>query len=156
VFGSKGSVLEAWEKQGSPIILTSGQCSRFHITKKQAVELVLQVLLQAKAGELWIPRLPSYCMTDLAAAYMSLKGINEPPKHIGLRGNEKVHEELISHNESPSCKLESEYHFVLEPGTAHGPGGWRVQSGISPNRSYMDPRELREAIMQWEVERKDV
>lgn len=151
VFASKGSVLEAWtssHKQGLPLKLTDPSCTRFHIHRHEAVELVLDVLAHAQPGELWIPKLPTYRIGDLCTAFRRAFSIPASPEHVGLRLAEKLHEDLISPHESIACKREEEHHYVLEPGRVYQKGGWGYSSG-KPEGHRLSVEELTREVELW-------
>jgi UDP-N-acetylglucosamine 4,6-dehydratase len=116
VFGSAGSVIHAFDEQAitGRLTLTDPTATRFHITLSQAVDLVLRALKFARPGELYIPKLPSYRLMDLARAFMTERGITQEPDVIGLRPSEKQHEELICHNESTAAQ-DAEQEYILDP-----------------------------------------
>lgn len=145
VWGSRGSVLESWSthvEAGIPIQVTDPHCTRWHITKEQAVEFVLAALASAAPGDLWIPKLPRYTLSALAEAYGGKSEV------VGLRMAEKKHEDLISEHESCSVKSQDGYRFVLRPGELHEEGGWTYRSSASGARS-LEVEELRLAIEEW-------
>lgn len=150
VWGSQGSVLNAWKKRAldsKAIEITDPQCTRFHITLPQAVLFVLEALHAASPGELWVPRLPSYRLGDLAHAYRIANGIQQQPTVLGLRLSEKLHESMISADESSSLKAEDDTHFTLEPGVIHRKGGMSYTSGSNTYRLGVEA--LTEAIKEW-------
>lgn len=148
VWGSQGSVLHAWEKQGEQIEITDPQCTRFHITLEQAVSFVLGALHESKAGELWVPKLPSYRLGDLAQAFRVANHLKAQPGVCGLRLSEKLHESMISADESASLKAETDTHYVLEPGVIHQKGGFSYTSGSNTHRLGVEA--LKEEIETWE------
>ena len=132
VWGSAGSVLHAWgaaHAQGNPISLTDPRCTRFHLTLEEACSFVLSALEHASAGDLLIPKLPTYRMGDLAHAFRLAYGMEAQPSIVGLRLAEKLHEDLISQHESVACKEQDETRYVLTPGTVRERGGWGYSSG---------------------------
>lgn len=149
VWGSRGSVLEAWTKQiqkSGEIEVTHPSCTRWHITASQACEFVLTALKQASPGDLWIPKLPRYALGTLAQAF------GGKVKEIGLRLAEKKHEDLISEHESCSVRDQDAHKFILRPGEVHEDGGWAYRSSASDARS-LTIEELQEAIGEWRSER---
>lgn len=150
VWASNGSVIHAWKKQAEakgPIEITDPQCTRFHITLPQAVEFVLSALHEAGAGELRVPRLPSYRLGDLAHAFRQVFGLERQPSTSGLRLSEKLHESMISPDESSSLKAEDDTHFTLEPGVIHRKGGMSYTSGSNQHRLGVEA--LTEEIRAW-------
>ncbi len=150
VFASAGSVLHVWEKKttaGEAIELTDPQCTRFHITLSQAVSFVLSALRDANPGELWVPRLPSYRLGDFAHAYRLARRITQQPITVGLRLSEKLHESMISTDESSSLKAEEDLHYTLEPGVIHRKSGFSYNSGS--NEWKLGVEALKEEIKTW-------
>lgn len=127
VWSSQGSVIHRWIK--SPAIeVTDHQMTRFHITIDEAVNFVLESQ-SAEAGELRVPVIPSYRLGDLAEAYAGISG--KPVKVIGIRASEKLHESLISTDESiysPGFNPKDRYRSLF-PGKVLGKGGWEYTSG---------------------------
>jgi UDP-N-acetylglucosamine 4,6-dehydratase len=150
VWGSKGSVLHAFQSQSSTgaLQVTDPRCTRFHITLDDAVKFVLLALRNADPGTLWIPRLPSYHIADLAHAFSAVYSLPAQPVVIGRRPGEKVNEDLVAENESQSVKLEDTWHFVVEPGVIHQKGGWRFCSD-SDKSPKLTVEELIKAVRQW-------
>jgi UDP-N-acetylglucosamine 4,6-dehydratase (inverting) len=98
VLGSRGSVVPFFiEQQKKGIIpITHKDMTRFSIDINQAIELVIWSILNCKGGEILIPKIKSYNIMDLAKAI----GVNCNFKFIGIRPGEKLHEEMISKEES--------------------------------------------------------
>jgi UDP-N-acetylglucosamine 4,6-dehydratase len=99
VMGSRGSVIPLFQKlarEGNPLPITDKRMTRFWITLQQAVEFVLESFEIMQGGELYVPRIPSMKIIDLA------KAIDEQSKiyEIGIRPGEKLHEEMISRDDS--------------------------------------------------------
>ena len=147
VFASQGSVIHAWKKQGEQITLTDSQCTRFHIKLADAVEFVLAALHHACPGELWVPKLPSYRLGDLASAFRNVFGLKQNVEIAGLRLSEKLHESMVSSDESSSLKAEDDTHFTLEPGVIHRKGGMSYTSGSNTHRLGVEA--LTEEIRAW-------
>jgi len=145
---SQGSVIHAWKKQAEAgaISITDPTCTRFHLTVPQAVEFVLAALAGAEPGELWVPKIPSYRLGDLAHAFRIAFGFEMQPNIIGLRNGEKRHESMISEDESCCLKLDDKNHFVLEPGVAHRKGGFSYNSG--GNEWKLGVEALRQLIVE--------
>lgn len=100
VIGSRGSVVEVWRnavKNHEPLTLTDDRCTRFWISMQQAVELVLYAVEHMDGGEIFVPKLPSMKLVDLADA---VAGVGYPRTWTGLRpGGEKLHEKLLNEDE---------------------------------------------------------
>jgi UDP-N-acetylglucosamine 4,6-dehydratase len=95
VMGSRGSVIPFWKKladEGKPLPVTDLRMTRFWISIEQAVQFVLESLEMMSGGELYVPRIPSMKISDLAMAVAPGAKLEE----IGMRPGEKLHEEMIS------------------------------------------------------------
>lgn len=97
VIGSRGSVVPLFLKQrmNGKLTITDERMTRFWITLDQAVELVLSALVHMQGGEIFVPRIPSMKIVDLAKAIASECTIEE----IGIRPGEKLHEVLVTEEE---------------------------------------------------------
>ncbi len=101
VISSRGSAIPFFRDQirhGGPVTLTTKDMTRFLITLDQAVDAVFDCMLYAKRGEIFVPRLPAVRMIDIAHAMIGRRDI--PIEEIGIRPGEKVHELLVSEEES--------------------------------------------------------
>jgi UDP-glucose 4-epimerase len=101
VVSSRGSAIPFFRDQvrhGGPVTLTTKDMTRFLITLDQAVDAVFDSMLYAKRGETFVPRLPAVRMIDVAHALIGRRNI--PIEEIGIRPGEKVHELLVSEEES--------------------------------------------------------
>lgn len=99
VMGSRGSVIpffRSLHKRGLPIPITDSRMTRFWITLDQAVNFVVDSFAMMEGGELYVPRIPSMRILDLAAAVAP----GSPIEEIGIRPGEKLHEEMISADDS--------------------------------------------------------
>jgi UDP-N-acetylglucosamine 4,6-dehydratase len=112
VVGSRGSVVPLFEEQRETgrITLTDERMTRFWITLPEAVDLVLFAMANAKGGEIFIPKIPSMKMTDLAEAMAP--GV--PTEIIGIRPGEKLHEVLLTDDEARHA-IETEDNYVVLP-----------------------------------------
>ena len=99
VMGSRGSVIPLFRslrEQGLPIPITDKRMTRFWITLEQAVQFVVDSFSMMVGGELYVPRIPSMRITDLAEAIAP----GSPIEEVGIRPGEKLHEEMISSDDS--------------------------------------------------------
>ena len=114
VAGSRGSVLPIFEKlieQGSKTLtITDDRMTRFWITLDKAVEFVLKSFQRMQGGEIFVPKIPSIKLTDLAKAMAP----NLKHKIIGIRPGEKLHEKMCSANEA-HLTLDFKDHYVIKP-----------------------------------------
>lgn len=112
VIGSRGSVIPLFKKQkkNGVITLTDNRMTRFWITLDQAVEMVIKVFSMMKGGEIFIPKLPSMNIVDLAEAIAP--GCDR--KVIGIRPGEKLHEILMTEDDSRNA-VEVDDMYVVKP-----------------------------------------
>ena len=114
VLGSRGSVLNLFKKlinEGNSFLpITDDKMTRFIITLTQGVNFVKDILNRMQGGEIFIPKLPSVKITDLAYALSS----DIELKIIGKRPGEKIHE-ILCPRESSYLTLEFSKHFVIMP-----------------------------------------
>ena len=99
VNSSRGSVIPLfidYDKQGKTLPVTDLKMTRFSITMNEAIALVFNAIKKSFGGEIFIPKIPSYRLSDLVKAINPKKGF----KIVGMRFGEKVHEELINFDES--------------------------------------------------------
>ena len=98
VMGSRGSVLPLFleQKNNKIITITDPNMTRFNITLSEGVDFVLFCLSKMMGGEIFVPKLKSYRLIDLAKAVSADAKI----KIIGIRPGEKIHEEMISVNDA--------------------------------------------------------
>ena len=111
VMGSRGSVIPYFLscKNKSSINITDTRMTRFNITLEEGVKFVIFSLRNMWGGELFIPKIPSYKITDLA------KAISPKSKHkiIGIRPGEKLHEEMITETDSLNAAEFKKYYVIL-------------------------------------------
>ena len=122
VMGSRGSVIPFFRKlgeAGESLPITDLRMTRFFITLPQAVKFVLDSFEMMQGGELYVPRIPSMKITDLAQAVVPGAQMHES----GLRPGEKLHEEMISPEEGRRA-LSIGDRYVLQPDLA----SWGYQS----------------------------
>ena len=114
VVGSRGSVVPLFKKliseNATSLPITDERMTRFWITIQQGVEFVISCLGSMQGGEVFVPKIPSMRMVDLAAAMAP----DLPHKIIGIRPGEKLHEVLLSEDESRTA-LELEDRYIIEP-----------------------------------------
>lgn len=114
VVGSRGSVVPLFKKLiangARDLPITDTRMTRFWITLEQGVNFVLKNFARMQGGELFIPKIPSMKMTDLAKAMAPNLGI----KIIGIRPGEKLHETMISKDDA-HLTYEFDDHYVIAP-----------------------------------------
>lgn len=111
VMGSNGSVIPFFlnKKKTGTLPVTNSDMTRFNITLKEGVDMVLHALDTAWGGELFVPKIPSYKIMDVANA------IAPECKHVitGIRPGEKIHEEMITSSDSFSTYDLGKYYVIL-------------------------------------------
>ncbi len=111
VLGSNGSVVPFFlkEKIKGTLPITNQEMTRFNISLDEGVEMVLHALKVAWGGEIFIPKIPSYRILDLAKAI----GPECKIKFTGMRPGEKIHEEMISFSDSYTTYDIDKYYVIL-------------------------------------------
>jgi UDP-N-acetylglucosamine 4,6-dehydratase/5-epimerase len=155
VMGSRGSVIPFFlEKRASGVLpITDPGMTRFNITLQDAVDMVLWSIENAWGGEILVPKIPSYRITDLAEA------IGPECEHpiIGIRPGEKLHEEMITSSDSHHTVDMGRYYAIL-PAAGHYtteeycqantaqkvPSGFAYNSGT--NEDFLTVYALRELV----------
>lgn len=112
VLGSSGSVIPLFLKQkdSGEITITDEKMTRFWITLEQGVEFVINSTRLMKGGEVFVPKIPSMKITDLA----DILAPGSKRKIVGVRPGEKIHEVLLTPQEATHSK-EFKDHFIIEP-----------------------------------------
>ena len=114
VMGSRGSVIPFFikQKENGVIPITDNRMTRFSITLEEGVNFVIDCLERMWGGEVFVPKIPSYNIVDVANA------IDPQAEHkiIGIRPGEKLHEEMITETDSFST-LEFDSYYVILPST---------------------------------------
>jgi UDP-N-acetylglucosamine 4,6-dehydratase (inverting) len=152
VVGSRGSVIPLFlqQKNEGVITITDERMSRFWITLDQGVKFVLQSLDRMTGGEIFIPKIPSMNIVDLADAIAPLC----KKEFIGIRPGEKLHEVMITEDEA-SHTLEFDDFFIIEPEFSFWekkgvPGGRSLPNGFryssDTNSMWLTKNELKELI----------
>ena len=111
VMGSNGSVIPFFQKmkENGEIPITHPGMTRFNISLQEGVDMVLHALHEAWGGELFVPKIPSYRITDVAEAVAP--GI--PVKIVGIRPGEKIHEEMITASDAFTTYDLGKYYVIL-------------------------------------------
>jgi UDP-N-acetylglucosamine 4,6-dehydratase/5-epimerase len=160
VLGSRGSVIPFFQsrKQSGRLPVTDERMTRFSITLQQGVDFVLDSLERMWGGELFVPRIPSYRILDVAKAIAPEAAIDI----VGMRPGEKLHEEMITQPDALNT-IEYEDYFVILPSmelwdkenfrlTSNGKAGtfcdhgFRYDSGT--NNHFLSIAELQELIAE--------
>ena len=114
VVGSRGSVVPFFKKlideKAEFLPITDERMTRFWITLQQGVNFVMKNFERMSGGEIFVPKIPSVKITDLATAMAS----NIPQKIVGIRPGEKIHEIMCPSDDS-HLTLEFRDHYVIQP-----------------------------------------
>ena len=112
VMGSRGSVIPFFMEKAKTGILpiTDPNMTRFNISLEDGVEMVLWALEKAMGGEIFIPKIPSYRITDVAEAIAP----HCEKQVVGLRPGEKIHEEMITRSDSGNTVDLGQYYAILQ------------------------------------------
>jgi len=155
VLGSRGSVIPFFLAKAKAGILpiTDSQMTRFSISLDDGVEMVLWSLENALGGEIFVPKIPSYNIIDVAEAI----GPSCKKVFVGILPGEKLHEEMITTNDSPNTIDIGMYYAIISSGNsslmenylANGrakkvPENFIYHSGI--NNDFLSVAKLRELI----------
>ncbi len=155
VAGSRGSVIPFFrgllDAGKTELPITDRRMTRFWISLREGVELVLLALSKARGGETFISRIPSFKVTDLAQAMAP--GCLMP--EIGIREGEKLHEVMITAEDSPRTYIYDKY-FIIYPQMVFSehktpvPTGEKVPEGFvyssGSNDQWLGVDELREKL----------
>ena len=155
VAGSRGSVIPFFrniiENGGTALTITDYRMTRFWISLEEGVQLVIKALKEAKGGETFISKIPSFKITDLAQAM--LPGCEMP--EVGIREGEKLHEVMVTREDS-MMTYEYDKHYVIYPHYTWWsedrimPGGKKVEQGFEyssgSNTEWLGVEELKELL----------
>ena len=155
VMGSRGSVMPFFLAQRASgfFPITDPAMTRFNIPLEEGVEMVLWALENALGGEIFVPKIPSYRILDLAEAI----GPECEVRVVGIRPGEKIHEEMITASDSLNTVDLGPYYAILPTAADHFPedylekrGGNRVEAGFAYNSGtnphFLTVEDLRELI----------
>lgn len=157
VMGSRGSVIPFFmDKRNTGVLpITDPEMTRFNISLQEGVDMVLWALENAKGGEIFVPKIPSYRITDVAQAI----GPNCEHPVVGIRPGEKIHEEMITESDSFNTVDLGRYYAILPSAGAHSvesycnaTGGQAVQPGFAynsgTNTDFLTPVQLKSLMKQ--------
>ena len=155
VMGSRGSVIPFFQnKRCSGVLpITAPEMTRFNISLNEGVEMVLWAIEHAWGGEIIVPKLPSYRITDVAEAVAP----DCRQQVVGIRPGEKIHEEMITASDSPNTVDLGPYYVILPSGADYTlaqycarQGGTPVEPGFSynsgSNPDFLSVPQLRQLI----------
>jgi len=157
VIGSRGSVVPFFLKKREEGVLpiTHQDMTRFNISLEEGVEMVFHALETHWGGEIFVPKIPSYVITELAKAI----GPDCKQEIVGIRPGEKLHEEMITETDSLNT-VELDKYYVILPSTPTWatedflkafkgkmvPMGFKYNSGT--NDEWLSAEQLRDQIRQ--------
>jgi UDP-N-acetylglucosamine 4,6-dehydratase/5-epimerase len=145
VLGSRGSVIPLFKElmaEGKPLPITDFAMSRFFLTLKQAIALVMYGAENMAGGEIFIPNNPACLITDLAIA---MAGEEYPREEIGIRPGEKLAEILISEDEARHTEARGELFVIHRVGT-EAPG--IAEEFSSTNARQLDVPALKALLVE--------
>jgi UDP-N-acetylglucosamine 4,6-dehydratase/5-epimerase len=155
VMGSRGSVIPYFLglRSSGLFPITDPAMTRFNITLQEGVDMVLWALDNALGGEIFVPKIPSYRILDLAAAI----GPECRTHIVGLRPGEKIHEEMITSSDSPNTLDLGEYYAILPSAGDYSPQIYTENHDATPvpagfcynsgsNDHFLTVEELRSLI----------
>lgn len=151
VMGSRGSVIPFFIKkreEGGPLPITDERMTRFWITLEQSVHMVLRAFELSGGGEIFVPKIPSMKITDLATAIAP----GMPTVNVGIRPGEKLHESMITPEDSRNTIDIGDY-YVIKPEVCRykGPEGKLVDEGFEYNSGtntwWLTVEELRSTLL---------
>jgi UDP-N-acetylglucosamine 4,6-dehydratase len=159
VVGSRGSVVPLFMKmrESGKLTITHKQMTRFWITLAQGVQFVMTSLEDMHGGEIFVPKIPSTTITDLASAI----GPKCEQIEIGIRPGEKLHEVMISEDDARST-LEFKNYYIIQPEmswwdpaqSAHLGKGEPVPEGFryssETNTHWLNTKEIQDIIRPFE------
>ncbi len=157
VMGSRGSVIPLFMKQASKgkLMITDPSMTRFNISLSEGVEMAIWALSNSLGGEIFVPKIPSYRIKDVAEA-IAPSCIQEI---TGIRPGEKIHEEMITSSDSYSTIDLGKYYAILPTSGEmfslykdqgkllnYVPKGFSYNSGTNPN--FLSVDQIRELILK--------
>ncbi len=152
VMGSRGSVIPFFIKkrdEGGSLPITDMRMTRFWITLEESVNMVLNAFKLANGGEVFVPKIPSMKITDLAKAIAA----DMPTEEIGIRPGEKLHETMITAEDSRHT-IDIGKYYVIKPETFKykGPKGNPVVEGFEynsgTNEEWLSVADLRVTLKE--------
>ena len=153
VLGSRGSVIPFFQEQQKLGVLpiTDIRMTRFWLTIEEGVQFVLDSLERMQGGEIFVPKIPSFKVIDVAKVVAP----DTPTKIIGIRPGEKLHEVMITEDDSNFTVEFEKYYAILAPflmeSNFYSNNGSKVPFGFSftsENNKYWHSVESFRAVLQ--------
>jgi len=153
VVGSRGSVIPKFiqQRENGKLTITDKRMTRFWLTLEQGVNFVIHCIEQMHGGEVFVPKIPSTKIVDLARAIAP----DAKLEFVGIRPGEKIHEVLISEDESRTT-VELDNKFIVQPATSPWFGyewedkGKKLEDGFryasNTNKEWLSTEQIREMI----------
>ena len=134
VLGSRGSVIPFFQKcaANGKIPITDNRMTRFWLTLNQGVSLVLNAIEGMHGGEIFVPKIPSFKVIDVAR--IVAPGI--PTYEIGIRPGEKLHEVMITEDDSHFTRDFGDYYVILSPQLKDSGLYTKVSSSVREGFTY--------------------
>jgi UDP-N-acetylglucosamine 4,6-dehydratase (inverting) len=155
VMGSRGSVIPFFlnKRHEGVIPITDPNMTRFNIMLQEGVEMVLWTIENGVGGEIFVPKIPSYRITDVAKAIAP----NCEHRIVGIRPGEKVHEEMITSADSLTTVDLGKYYAILPITNSYNVKSYCDRMNATPvkpgfnynsgeNSQFMTVEEIRESI----------
>ena len=161
VAGSRGSVipffLKLVKEEAKELPITDFRMTRFWISLDEGVDLVLKAIKESKGGEIYISKIPSFKIVDLARAINPEYKLKE----VGIREGEKLHEVMITEEDSRNT-YEYENHYIIYPNfdwwdykQYFTEGGKKVKEGFryssDKNEKWLSIEDLKELLNRIDV-----
>lgn len=161
VMGSRGSVVPYFleQRKNGVLPVTDSRMTRFNISLQEGVDMVLWAIENAFGGEIFVPKIPSYRITDVATAVAP----ECRQQVVGIRPGEKIHEEMITASDSLNTVDLGRYYAILPSGSelynleeycrrrsaTPVPAGFSYDSGRNPD--FLSVGQLRELIAEMQT-----
>jgi UDP-N-acetylglucosamine 4,6-dehydratase (inverting) len=157
VMGSRGSVIPFFleKRKGGTLPITHPDMTRFNISLEEGVDLVMHAIENAWGGEIFVPKIPSYRITEVATAIAP----DARQEIVGIRPGEKIHEEMITESDSfftidagkyyiilPQSPIWDVEQYIRKLGAERVPEGFKYNSGT--NAEWLSAEQIRELIKE--------
>ncbi|MCO6400575.1 MAG: UDP-N-acetylglucosamine 4,6-dehydratase (inverting) [Verrucomicrobia bacterium] len=159
VVGSRGSVIPFFlrKRKEGVLPITDERMTRFWITLEQGAALVLNALREMKGGEIWVPRIPSMRITDLARVLAPEAKL----EIVGIRPGEKLHEVMIPVDDARQT-IQFADHYIITPAQSFWRPEWHSEKngtacadgfyyGSDNNTEWVDDTQLRTMVAELDL-----
>ena len=158
VLGSRGSVVPLFQRllaeKADSLPITDARMTRFWITLQQGVDFVLSCMGMMEGGEIFVPKIPSMRIVDLATAMAP----HLPHRVVGIRPGEKLHEVMVTEDDARNT-FDLGDRYVIEPAFIFSSDRRRISDGVKPvpenfryasetNTQWLDTAGLRAILSQ--------